>query len=73
MKKIIIIPDVHGRTFWREPVKKYKNVEINLVVENDLDNEKMVISTPFKKKHQFYLNYKENYSKENGGWQVNLF
>lgn len=27
MKKIIIIPDVHGRTFWREPVKKYKNVE----------------------------------------------
>lgn len=27
LKKIIIIPDVHGRTFWREPVKKYKNVE----------------------------------------------
>ena len=27
MKKIIIIPDVHGRTFWREPIKKYKNVE----------------------------------------------
>lgn len=27
LKKIIIIPDVHGRTFWREVVKKYKNVE----------------------------------------------
>ena len=24
-KKIIIIPDVHGRTFWKEPVHKYKN------------------------------------------------
>lgn len=46
--------------------KKYKNVEIKLVVENDLNNEKMVISTPFKKKHQFYLNYKENYYKASG-------
>jgi hypothetical protein len=27
MKKIIIIPDVHGRTFWKEPVYKYRNVE----------------------------------------------
>lgn len=25
IKKIIIIPDVHGRDFWREPVEKYKN------------------------------------------------
>ena len=22
MKKILIIPDVHGRDFWKEPVKK---------------------------------------------------
>ena len=27
MKKIIIIPDIHGRTFWKEPVNKYKNIE----------------------------------------------
>lgn len=25
IKKIIIIPDVHGRTFWKEPVMKYKD------------------------------------------------
>ena len=43
--------------------EKYKNVEIRLDVENDIDNEKMVIATPFKKKKQFYLNYKENYYK----------
>lgn len=23
MKRILVIPDVHGRIFWREPVKKY--------------------------------------------------
>lgn len=46
--------------------KKYKNVEIRIEVENDLNNEKMVIATPFKKKHQFYLNYKENYYVANG-------
>lgn len=27
MEKIIIIPDVHGRTFWKEAVYKYRNVE----------------------------------------------
>lgn len=27
LEKIIIIPDVHGRTFWKEPFNKYKNVE----------------------------------------------
>ena len=43
--------------------EKYKNVEIRLDVENDINNEKMVIATPFKKKKQFYLNYKENYYK----------
>ena len=42
---------------------KYKDVEIRLDIENDIDNEKMVIATPFKKKTQFYLNYKENYYK----------
>ena len=41
--------------------KKYKNVEFDIHMENDYENEKMVIATPFKKKTQFYLNYKENY------------
>jgi len=46
--------------------KKYQNVDIMLVVENDAANEKMVIATPFKKKRQFYLNYKENYYHAKG-------
>ena len=25
MKQILIIPDVHGRKFWRNPVQKYLN------------------------------------------------
>ena len=41
--------------------KKYNDVEAKLVLENDINNEKMVIATPFKNKKQFYLNYKENY------------
>lgn len=46
---------------------KYRNVEIKLNIENDPNNEKMVIATPFKeKKDQFYLNYKENYYKASG-------
>ena len=36
--------------------EKYKDVEIRLDIENDINNEKMVIATPFKKKTQFYLN-----------------
>ena len=40
---------------------KYSDVDICLDIENDVNNEKMVIATPFKKKPQFYLNYKENY------------
>ena len=40
---------------------KYQNVDILIAIENDTRNEKMVIATPFKKKKQFYLNYKENY------------
>lgn len=46
--------------------KKYKHVEIKIVMENDLDNEKMVIATPFDKPEQFYLNYKENYYRGTG-------
>lgn len=46
--------------------KQYQNVDILLRVKNDLANEKMVIATPFKKKKQFYLNYKENYYEANG-------
>ena len=32
MKKILIIPDVHGRDFWKEPVKQeLKNNETSIV------------------------------------------
>ena len=46
--------------------KKYNDVEVYLEIDNNIDNEKMVIATPFKKKNQFYLNYKENYYLANG-------
>lgn len=41
--------------------KQLGKVDIDLVLNNDPDNEKLVIATPFFKKNQFYLNYKENY------------
>ena len=42
------------------------DVEIRLDAENDPANHKMVIATPFKRPHQFYLNYKENYYRASG-------
>ncbi len=36
-------------------------VDIAIDFENDPNNEKMIICTPFQKPTQFYLNYKENY------------
>jgi hypothetical protein len=41
--------------------KQAGDIDISLDLENDPKNEKMVILTPFPKKRQFYLNYKENY------------
>ena len=41
--------------------KSKHHVDIEIVFQNDSENEKMVIATPFEKPHQFYLNYKENY------------
>jgi len=46
--------------------RKYRDIEISLSIENDVNNEKLVIATPFEKPTQFYLNYKENYYKANG-------
>lgn len=46
--------------------KDFKDVDISIALENDKDNDKMVIATPFSKKKQFYLNYKENYYKVEG-------
>lgn len=46
--------------------KEYKKVDIYIEIENDINNEKMVIATPFINKKQFYLNYKENYYYVNG-------
>lgn len=40
---------------------KLGKIDIDLVIINDPENEKLVIATPFFKKSQFYLNYKENY------------
>lgn len=40
---------------------KLGKIDIDLVIKNDPENEKLVIATPFFKKNQFYLNYKENY------------
>ncbi len=40
---------------------KLGRIDIDLVLKNDPDNEKLVIATPFFKRNQFYLNYKENY------------
>ncbi len=39
----------------------YSSVEMHLVVDHDINNDKMVIATPFAEPTQFYLNYKENY------------
>lgn len=36
-------------------------INIDIVLNNDITNEKMVIATPFAKKTKFYLNCKENY------------
>lgn len=38
-----------------------EKVDVDIVLTNDPENEKMVIATPFEKQSQFYLNYKENY------------
>lgn len=46
--------------------KIYHNVLAKIEMENDKNNEKLVIATPFKKKNQFYLNYKENYYNVKG-------
>ena len=41
--------------------KKTGKIAIDIYLNNDVDNEKMVIATPFEKKNKFYLNCKENY------------
>lgn len=46
--------------------KAYRNVSIDIELDNDPANEKMVIATPFEKPTQFYLNYKENYYRGTG-------
>lgn len=49
------------RLTFRGSCPQWSRVEICLDVDNDPENEKMVIATPFVAPHQFYLNYKENY------------
>lgn len=49
--------------------KAYGQVNIHIELDNDVNNEKMVIATPFGKPTQFYLNYKENYYHGTGSVQ----
>lgn len=35
MKKVMVIPDVHGRIFWKEPVKKYLDIVDRVVFLGD--------------------------------------
>ena len=35
MKRILVVPDVHGRLFWKEPVKKYINTVDRVVFLGD--------------------------------------
>lgn len=46
--------------------KKIGGIDIELFIDSPEENEKMVIATPFKRKNQFYLNYKENYYNVEG-------
>jgi hypothetical protein len=50
--------------------KKIGKIDIDVILNNDPENEKLVIATPFLKKNQFYLNYKENYYGVSGRVQV---
>ncbi|MEX1375885.1 MAG: DUF2804 domain-containing protein [Eubacteriales bacterium] len=40
---------------------KIGKIDIDIFLNNDIKNEKMVIATPFEKNKKFYLNCKENY------------
>jgi len=42
------------------------DIKIDIELKCDPENEKMVIATPFFKKNQFYLNYKENFYGASG-------
>ena len=41
--------------------KKIGDIDLDITIQADPKNEKMVIATPFEKKKQFYLNCKENF------------
>ncbi len=45
---------------------RWGDVSVRLELENDPDNQKLVIATPFRRPRQFYLNYKENYYTARG-------
>ena len=54
--------------------KEFEKVNIQITLDNDVNNEKMVIATPFEQKaNQFYLNYKENYYHGTGKVQFDDF
>lgn len=45
---------------------EFGDIDVTICIENDVENEKLVIATPFENPMQFYLNYKENYYNVNG-------
>ena len=50
--------------------KTVGSVDIDITLDKDVDNDKMVIATPFVKPNQFYLNCKENFFGVRGHAQM---
>ena len=46
------VTDKHRTLYFKGKNDKFADVEIKIVADNDIDNEKMVIATPFAKKTQ---------------------
>ncbi|MBN2879415.1 MAG: DUF2804 domain-containing protein [Clostridia bacterium] len=55
------VKDTYRRFFLKATDEKIGAIDIDVYLNNDVTNEKMVIATPFEKKGKFYLNCKENY------------
>jgi len=43
-KRVLVIPDDHGRIFWGEPVKKYLETADNIMFLSDSNEEGQTIS-----------------------------
>ena len=55
MNKILVIPDIHGRSFWKDAVEKYAD-ECDLIIFNATDNIEtghLLCNIPFADKELF--------------------